>query len=198
MTADTIIGLYARHSQQWDRDRNKSLFERRWLDRFLAIAGEAGDILDLGCGSGEPIARHIIASGRSVTGLDASPGLIALCRERFPDQQWQLADMRHAALGRRFGGVLAWDSFFHLSANDQRTMFAIFRAHAAPGAALMFNSGPAAGEAIGCYLGEPLYHASLDPDEYRRLLAAHDFDVIAHVANDPDCGGRTVWLAESR
>jgi hypothetical protein len=48
-------------------------------------------------------------------------------------------------------------------------MFPIFRAHAAPRAALMFTSGPAQGEAIGQLEGEPLYHASLDPTEYKQL-----------------------------
>jgi hypothetical protein len=46
--------------------------------------------------------------------------------------------------------------------------------------------------------GEPLYHASLDPDEYRLLLDRNGFDVVTHVAEDPDCGGHTVWLARQR
>ena len=36
--------------------------------------------------------------------------------------------MRELALGRRFGGVLVWDSFFHLPAADQPAMFPIFTA----------------------------------------------------------------------
>ena len=75
-------------------------------------------------------------------------------------------------------------------------MFAVFRRHAAPAAALMFTSGPAAGEAVGAYGGEPLYHASLDPAEYRALLGANGFIVQAHASQDPACGGRTVWLAQ--
>jgi hypothetical protein len=58
----------------------------------------------------------------------------------------------------------------------------------------MFNSGPADGIAIGAFEGEPLFHASLDPGAYRALLASHGFSVIAHRADDADCGGRTVWL----
>ena len=46
--------------------------------------------------------------------------------------------------------------------------------------------------------GEPLYHASLDPAEYRRLLDQNGFEVIDMVAEDPTCGGRTVWLARRR
>ena len=74
-------------------------------------------------------------------------------------------------------------------------MFPVFRKHAAPRAALMFTSGPAHGEAIGGYKGEPLYHASLDAAEYRALLNANGFEVVAHVVENPDCGGHTVWLA---
>ena len=50
--------------------------------------------------------------------------------------------MRKLALQRKFSGILAWDSFFHLCHDDQRRMFPVFRAHAAPKAALMFTSGP--------------------------------------------------------
>jgi hypothetical protein len=86
--------------------------------------------------------------------------MIELFRERLPDQEAFVADMRMFSLQRVFPGVLAWDSFFHLNHDDQRRMFPIFRAHAAPRAALMLTSGPAYGEDIGQLEGEPLYHAS--------------------------------------
>ena len=95
----------------------------------------------------------------------------------------------------RFAGLIAWDSFFHLSPNDQRLMFPVFRAHAAPGAALLFTSGPRHGEAIGDFHGDPLYHGSLAPDEYRSLLAANDFTVVTEKMEDPECDGHSVWLA---
>jgi hypothetical protein len=106
--------------------------------------------------------------------------------------------MRTLRLGSVHDGILAWDSFFHLCRDDQRAMFGVFRRHAAPEAALMFTSGPHDGEAVGSYHGEPLYHASLAPDEYRALLDRHGFDVVAHVTEDPQCGGHTIWLARLR
>lgn len=196
--ADAIIGHYSRHGRAWDAARGKTLFERAWLDRFLHALPAGKTILDIGCGSGDPIARYCRDAGFAVTGIDSSDTLIELCRERFPDGDWQVADMRSLALGRRFSGLIAWDSFFHLDHDDQRAMFAVFRAHAAPGAALMFTSGPSHGEAIGEFAGERLYHASLDPAEYRSLLAASGFDVAAHRVGDPECGGRTIWLARLR
>jgi hypothetical protein len=129
--------------------------------------------------------------------VDASPTLISFCRERFPHRCWQVADMRTLSLGSTFDGLLAWDSFFHLSPDDQRAMFPVFRRHAAPGAALMFTSGPSHGEAIGSYHGEPLYHASLAAEEYRALLQNNGFRVEAHAVEDPHCGGHTIWLTRA-
>jgi SAM-dependent methyltransferase len=194
--ADRIIGLYQRHAVSWDKERGKNLFEKSWLDRFLALLPPGGSILDIGCGSGEPIAQYFIETGYKLSGADSSLAMIDLCKTRFPNEAWAVADMRTLSLGSRFNGILAWDSFFHLRQSDQRKMFLIFAKHAAPNATLMFTSGPREGVAMGTYQGEPLYHASLDPDEYRALLNEQGFDVVSYVPEDAACGGRTVWLAQ--
>jgi 2-polyprenyl-3-methyl-5-hydroxy-6-metoxy-1,4-benzoquinol methylase len=138
----------------------------------------------------------LINAGYAVTGVDASPEMIDFFRKRHPSASVHLADMRTLALQQKFNGILAWDSFFHLNPHDQTRMFALFARHAAPGAALMFTSGPAAGEMVGWLFGDELYHASLDPMDYRRLMAETGFAVMHHVAEDQQCGHRTVWLAK--
>lgn len=195
--ADAVIDLYQRHAATYDGLRGKLLMEGPWLARFRSLLAPGATILDIGCGTGQPIARHLGEQGHPVTGVDSAPAMIALCRTRFPKGDWQVADMRRLALGRRFGGLIAWDSFFHLTPEDQRGMFKVFAAHAAPGAALMFTSGPAHGEAIGSFEGEALYHGSLAPQEYRALLAENGFSVVDHVTEDPSCGGHTIWLARA-
>lgn len=193
-----IRDLYERHASAWDRDRGRSpFFERSWLDLFAAEMPAGATVLDFGCGMGAPIAAYLIGRGFALTGIDSSPSLIDLCRERFPQGEWIVADMRQPGLGGRFGGLLAWDSFFHLTPDDQRGMFAVFRDRAADGAPLLFTSGPRHGEAIGSYEGEALYHASLDAGEYEALLRSHGFRLLRHVADDPACGGHTVWLARA-
>jgi SAM-dependent methyltransferase len=130
--AADIIDLYQRKAQDWIERRARSgLFEKPWLDRFRALLPPAGPVLDLGCGSAEPMAAYLIGLGYSVVGVDSSPAMIDVCRRHFPEQEWIVADMRKLALQRRFSGILAWDSFFHLCYDDQRRMFPIFREHAA-------------------------------------------------------------------
>jgi SAM-dependent methyltransferase len=193
--SERIIGLYEDTAAAFDEQRIRDLFERAWMDRFAGGLSPGASILDIGCGMGEPIAQHFIGQGFHVTGVDSSPALIALCRERFPDQTWLVGDMRDLTLGRRFDGLIVWHSMFHLTPEDQRAMFPRLGAHAAPGAALMFTSGLGEGDAIGSWQGEPLYHGSLSPLEYRALLAAEGFEVLRYVECDPSCGGAMVWLA---
>ena len=192
---ERIIGLYEETAAAWDEARGTKLGEREWIDAFAALVPPGGNILDLGCGGGQPVSRHLIESGFKVTGLDSSPTLIGMCRKRFPEQEWLVGDMRTLDLGRRFDGLLAWHSFFHLEFDDQRAMFPRFAAHAAPRALLLFTSGPIHGEAIGEWQSEPLYHASLSQEEYRSHLEANGFEVLSFRAGEPLAPGPSVWLA---
>ena len=200
MSADDIVALYERRARDWagDRARQTVFIEKAWLDRFIALVQQGGTVLDLGCGPGRPMAAYLVANGLDVCGVDSSTAMIAMARENLLSREFIVADMRTLSLGRRFSGILAWDSFFHLAPDAQRRMFPIFRDHAAPGAPLMLTSGPQHGESIGQLRGEPLYHASLAPEEYRSLLDNHGFDVVAETMEDPDCGGHSVWLARRR
>jgi SAM-dependent methyltransferase len=198
-SSDHTIKIYQRYAREWDADRNGAGWnDEHWHDRFARLLQPGATVLDLGCGSGVPVARKLVQQEFRVTGVDTSPDMIALCRERMPNQEWIVGDMRNVSLDRKFDGILAWDSYFFLESEDQRRMFAVFASHAADGCGLMFNTGPAHGEATGSYRGEPLYHASLDPVEYRSLLDRGGFDLLEHVVEDARAGGRTVWLARAR
>jgi SAM-dependent methyltransferase len=196
--AHRIVAHYERHAVSWDADRRAAGWnDKPFIERFLSLLPHGATVLDLGCGGGSPVALHMVARGFRVTGIDSSPTLVSLCRARMPDQEWIVGDMRSLALDRKFGGILAWDSFFHLRPKDQETMFRIFAAHAAPAAILMFNAGFGRGEAIGSYRGDPLYHASLDVSEYAALLTESGFELVDHSINDPAKGGRIFWLARA-
>jgi len=174
--SENIIQLYQKYAREWVALRGEWLFEKVWLDRMLAFT-------------------YLIEQGCAITGVDSSELMLQMARANFPEQAWLQVDMRQFNLEQKFDAILAWDSFFHLTPDDQRQMFMQFARHAKLGTVLMFSSGPAYGEAIGELFGEPLYHASLAPEEYRHLLAQYGFEVLNMVAEDPECTGHTVWLA---
>ncbi len=112
--AARIIDLYRRHAGAWTTARGAVLLERPWIERFADMLRREAAVLDIGCGSGEPIARYVAARGHPVTGVDSSPKMIDLFRANLPGKTADVADMRSLKLDRRYGGLIAWGSFFHL------------------------------------------------------------------------------------
>lgn len=180
----------------YDKNRGRELLEKKYFQYVVDRCTKGSSILDLGCGMGEPIAAFFIAEGFKVTGVDCSRNLLELCQTRFPSHRWLHSDMCALDLDETYAAVLAWDSFFHLTFDEQRSMFPVFQKHTALGGILIFTSGPEHGEAWAVNGGQDLYHASLSASEYEELLTKHGFKVITHVVNDPDCGRHTVWVAE--
>jgi len=196
---DEVIGQYRRHADWFDKARLKTLFEKPVLDAALSAVSadvlDGLDVLDLGCGTAEPIAAYLIGAGSRVVGLDSSPEMIAHCVHRFPDMEWIVGDMRELDLGRRFHVIIAWDSFFLLCQEDQRAMFPLFAGHLLPGGTLLLSTGTEDGEAYGDVNGEKLFHASLSSAEYERQLADHGFTVVERRVQDPEIHGHTAWIA---
>lgn len=192
---DSHRDVYDANAWRWDAERSRSLFEKPWLDRLLARIPSGAAVLDLGCGTGDPIARHLIERGYDVTGVDFSAAMLAIARDRFPDGKWIEADFRDLDLSVRFSGIIAWDSFFHLTRDEQRGVIPRLARHLLPGGAMLLTVGPDDGEAIGQVGAGPVYHASLSPAEYADRLISVGLVVESFVANDPDCAGHSVLLA---
>jgi SAM-dependent methyltransferase len=193
--AERIPEIYEAVAGEYDRARSPHLLERAYHERVLECLPPHSEVLDLGCGSGRPVAQFYIDAGHPVTGVDVSGAMVALCRERFPACSWLQQDMRALNLKKTFAAIIAWDSLFHLPPDGQRAMFPVLARHAAQGAALLFSSGTEEGSSVGSLFGHELYHASLATVEYERLLGAHGVAVSLHRVADPDCGEHTVWLA---
>lgn len=192
---DRIAELYQRHAHAFDAARRRNFPERIWLDRFARHLPGSGELLDLGCGGGEPVARYFVDRGFHLTGVDIAPTMIQLARTRFPRHRWIEADMRKfGAESSTYDGIIAWSSLFHLDVEWQQKLIPRIAVWLKRGGVALFNTGPARGIAIGELEGEELFHASLAPAEYRALFASCGLAVIAHRIEDPECGGMTVWL----
>lgn len=194
-----LARIYARHARDFDRVRTRSMMELPYLERATNLRPPPGKVLDVGCGSGEPIARYFVDKGYQLTGIDFVEEMLAMGRSRFPQMTWRSMDMRELELSEQFDIVIAWDSFFHLSPEAQRDVLPRFAKHTTIGGVLIFTSGLTEGEATGGNLcGDQLYHASLNTEEYAHLLDRHGYDVTLHKTQDPECGGHTVWIAQRR
>ncbi len=198
-SADLIPILYKRYGKLWRKLRHQADFvEQNWLDSFSNFIVPKGEILDLGCGDGMPIADYLINKDYSITGVDISKPLIKFSQKQFPDQTWILGDMRSFETQKTFDAIIAWDSLFHLPPDDQCYLIKCFGQWLKKDAPVLFSTGHIEGEAIGDFNGHPLYHASLSEASYRQQLMDNGFGVLNYKIEDPHCGGRTIWLAKKR
>lgn len=191
---DRTIEMYEKHAKGWDNHRPRSLREKSWLNKFTQSLPPGSSLLDVGCGAGEPISRYLVEQGFSITGVDSSQTMIDICRARFPDETWLVMDMRDLALVKQFGGIIAWDSFFHLNPDEQRSTLQAFIRLLRPEGAILLTVGHKAGEVMGKVEGEAVYHSSLSPREYKHILSSVGFQEIDMVIKDESCD-RTVLLA---
>ena len=152
-------------------------------------------MLDLGCGTGDPIARWFIAEGFRVTGVDFAAAMLDIARSRWPGGDWRQADMRALDLPDRFDGIIAWNSFFHLRPEEQTDCIARIATHLVPGGAFLTTVGPAHGAVDGTVGTEQVYHASLSPAGYARCLEDNGLRLTGFMAQDPETQDHSVLMA---
>jgi ubiquinone/menaquinone biosynthesis C-methylase UbiE len=79
------------------------------VDRPLAGAR----VLDCGCGTGR-FARLFADQGARVTGIDASPRMLDIARQRVPEADFRIGDVRALELEERFDVVVCSQVLTHL------------------------------------------------------------------------------------
>ncbi|WP_139810120.1 class I SAM-dependent methyltransferase, partial [Sphingomonas azotifigens] len=106
-------------------------------DRFPGSAA----ILDIGCGSGVPIARALVDCGFSVWGVDASPSLVAAYRRALPEMPAACEPAQDSPFfGRTFVGAVAIGLLFLLDEGEQRKLLTNVANVLEPGGRFLFSA----------------------------------------------------------
>jgi len=91
-TLDPAAG-YAAWAASYDGPGNRTVAAEEPAVRALLADLPAGVALDAGCGTGRH-AAHLAALGHAVIGVDASPEMLVLARERVPGGDFRVGDLR--------------------------------------------------------------------------------------------------------
>ncbi|MER7519175.1 class I SAM-dependent methyltransferase [Streptomyces sp. NPDC126499] len=114
------------------------------LDRALlaALCEEAGAgavLADLGCGPGH-VAAWLAERGPAVVGVDLSPAMVAIGRERCPGVEFREGDLlRLPARDGEFDGAVALYSLIHLSPDELGPALAEIHRVLRPGGPLLVS-----------------------------------------------------------
>lgn len=147
------------------------------------LAGElpAGSrILDLGCGTGIPTARQLVAAGHRVTGIDLSAGMLKLCRDNVPEGEFHrmdIADVEARGLGP-FDGAAAFFSLLMLPRAEIPRALRMVHGRLRPGApfALAMVEADVNDFSIP-FLGHSIRVSGYLRDDLRRIVREAGFEV---------------------
>jgi 2-polyprenyl-3-methyl-5-hydroxy-6-metoxy-1,4-benzoquinol methylase len=104
-----------------------------------SLSGTA--VLDLGCGHGAPISVALVDEGFAVSGIDASPAMVAAFRHRLPHAPVACEAVEVSPFfGRTFDGILAWGLVFLLPAESQRALLGRITSALNPDGSFLFTS----------------------------------------------------------
>ena len=122
--------------------------DRHLLNRLAEDVRGHGLVADLGCGPGH-VARYLHDQGVRMLGIDLSPRMIDSARQRSPDIEFRVGDMRTLDLpDGALAGIVAFYSLIHIGEPEMGATLRELRRVLAPGGLLL----------VAFHIGEETVH----------------------------------------
>jgi len=110
-----------------------------WARKVDAFVEPGASVVELGCGTGVPVGRHLAARYR-YTGVDASPGMLAKAAAALPGVELVHRDMHDVHFpARSLGGIVAFFSISHTPRDQHAQLLGAIASWLRPGGVFVGN-----------------------------------------------------------
>lgn len=196
----TLSEIYDRFAETYDDNRGRFDMSEVFDAFYAGLRRDAGDVLDLGCGAGEPFARMFADRGWRVTGVDFSPRMLELAARYVPEMTSLQADIREVGFEpSSFDAVTAVYSLFHIPRGEHPLLFRRIHDWLRPGGKALFTyatreyTGRDEFDGGKQFLGEELYYSHKTPHALFDDLDAAGLDIVSR--DYREIGGETfLWM----
>jgi cyclopropane fatty-acyl-phospholipid synthase-like methyltransferase len=195
-------------AEQWHANkRAEGYIEHvlRYIDRVLEGLPAGAKVLDLGCGTGEPVAKYVVERGFRVTGVDESAEMLKFARQTIPEAALIHADMVTVALVDTFDAAVALDSMFHVERKHHAAIYRKLATSLRADARLLLSVGGSAPAEDGSVegftsemYGQTFYYSGFAPEVTRKLIEASGFEIELWEVDDPSSRGHIAVIARKR
>lgn len=112
MKKEDIISFFDMLAPQWDADMIR-------YDDIIGMILDGGnvkagaDVLDVACGTGVLFPDYLARNVGSLTGIDISPEMVKIAREKFSQVEVLCGDVEEAVFDKKFDCVMVYNAFPH-------------------------------------------------------------------------------------
>ena len=196
-------------AEQWHSNSRGQAYVDRvllYIERILEGLPPGAKVLDLGCGTGIPIAKHVVQRGFRVTGVDQSKAMLEIARREVPEAELIHGDMIDVPFGDEFKAAVAWDSVFHVERKHHAAIYHKLAKSLEVGGRLLLsvggsdasdsslNDSDSEGFTSEMY-GRTFFYSGYEPEVARRLLEAEGFEIELWEVDDPSSRGHIAVIA---
>jgi SAM-dependent methyltransferase len=176
----------------------RSQVRDQWLGKLISLLPTKSRILDLGCGSGVPVARELARCGHDVVGIDGSARQLSLARLNVSNAHFIHADMTRVEVAPlSFDAVAAFYSITHVPRDEHPELLRRIASWLKPGGMFLASFGAnQCPEWRGTWLGVEMFFSHYGAEVNEQLVRQAGFNIEeAAVVNQDNEDGRFLWVA---
>lgn len=194
------IKAYQNIASKWKEVRDSLSMPNCVID-FAKGIPSGGQILDVGCGTGYPIAAWFVEHGYNVTGIDVVKNMIDYAKQlKLQNAKFFHSDLLDYQTSEKFDGIVAFDVLFHLSIEQQLPALTRLVKMLKPNGSILFTHGKINGEITGKMFDETFYYSSLKTSEYVKHAESLGLNVTTLIEDyeEPTVGDRNLLMVLTR
>ena len=182
MNKQDIITFFDHLAHHWDADMIR-------YDDIINLILDAGnvtagaEVLDVACGTGVLFPDYLKREVGSLTGIDISPEMVKIAREKFPQVQIYCADVEEATFDKKFDCIMVYNAFPHFP--DPEHLIAVLAGLLKPGGTLTVAHGMSRAEIDHHHEGaaSKVSVGLMHEDDLAAIFAKH-LNVTVKISND--------------
>ncbi len=182
MNKQDVIAFFDRLAPKWDADmiRHDDVI-REILDAAQVAPG--ADVLDVACGTGVLFPDYLDRKVGSLTGIDISPEMAKIAREKLPQVEVICGDVEEVGFDRKFDCVVVYNAFPHFP--NPEHLIAVLSDLLKPGGTLTVAHGMSRAEIDHHHEGSAskVSVGLMHEDELATIFTKH-LCVTAKISND--------------
>jgi cyclopropane fatty-acyl-phospholipid synthase-like methyltransferase len=175
---DKVKAGYDKAAQAYQSGRDQFKNEK-YLQKLTDLLVPNSTVLDVGCGSGKPVASFLVSAGHKVIGLDISEKQIELAKQNVPSASFKVRDMSALKQGEfAVDAIVSFYAIFHIPREEHTELLKKFNSFLTSGGLLLITMGSSAWQGNEQFFGVEMYWSHYGKETNVQIVQESGFEIL--------------------